>query len=222
MNAGWGRVDPPKAAAAKMRDMLKLHEFYFDKTDRFVHENQDTDYYLPSIEGSNLIREVLDQIKRKANLPTDGKCPRATAQSDFVALVGHDTNLATVGALLGLNWQFDDPALPPDTLGLPANDALPAGALVFELRQRSDMTYFVRVEYVAQSLSQMRNGPTNKPFRLAVDGDACLQKRPCQMPLQNFAQLIDGRIGRQFLSTCTPQNPPEQTCDTSSPRRIKS
>jgi 4-phytase/acid phosphatase len=209
---GWGRVNPPADKSAKMRDMLKLHEFYFDKTDRFISEKTGTDFDLASIEGSNLIREILDQLKRKIGLPTNGNCPRATAQSDFVGLIGHDTNLATVGALLGLNWRFDDAALPADTRGLPANDALPAGALVFELRERTDKTYFVRVEYVAQSLSQMRYGPADKPFRLAVDGAACVQTRPCEMPLEKFEQLVNHRMRRQFLSTCTGQKPPQQTC----------
>ncbi len=210
---GWGRVNPPRETAdEKMRDMLKLHEFYFDKTDRFVRENGDTDHYLASIEGSNLIREILDQIKRKVGQPRKGSCPRASAQSDFVGLIGHDTNLATVGALLGLNWRFDDPALPADTRDIPANDALPAGALVFELRQRSDGTYFVRVEYVAQSLSQMRHGTAGNPLRIAVDGAACVQSRPCEMPLGNFEDLVNRRAVRDFLSTCTEQNPPQQTC----------
>lgn len=218
VNVGWGRVNPPNAAAsATTREMLKLHEFYFDKTDRFLHSVEKSDSYLASIEGSNLAREILDQMKRKANLPTDGKCPRATAQSDFVGLVGHDTNLATVGALLGLNWRFDNRELPSDTLGLPANDALPAGALVFELRQRTDGTYFVRVEYVAQSLLQMRTGPTDQAFRLAVDGPACQQKRPCEIPLSHFRELIEAGIRPEFLSTCTPQTPPQQTCNAQPP-----
>jgi hypothetical protein len=221
MNVGWGRVDPPNgAAASKLRDMLKLHEFYFDKTDRFLRNNTEADKYLASIEGSNLIREILDQIKRKTGQAPDGKCPRASPQSDFVGLIGHDTNLATVGALLDLEWRFDDKTLPSDTLGLPANDALPAGALVFELRQRSDRTYFVRVEYVAQSLEQMRNGPTDKALRLAVDGPACMQKQPCEMPLKTFQQLVEARIGREFLSRCTNQLPPQQTCGAS-PSRTK-
>src|SRR6476469_8920033 len=152
-DVGWGGVDSPK-----MRDMLKLHEFYFDKTDRFLREDNHADDALASIEGSNLSREILDQFLRKAGRPRPNSCPRANANSDFVGLVGHDTNLASVGALLDLHWQFDDPKLPADTLNLPANDALPAGALVFELRQRSDGTYLVRVEYVTQSLDQMRNG----------------------------------------------------------------
>jgi hypothetical protein len=102
MDVGWGRVDPPKTAAAeKLQGMLKLHEFYFDKTDRFLGDDKQANQVLAGIEGSNLIREILDQLNRKAGRPTLGLCPRANADSDFVGLVGHDTNLAGVGALLG-------------------------------------------------------------------------------------------------------------------------
>ena len=196
---GWGRVD----AAKNLLSMMQLHEKYFDFTER--------EPYLAEIQGSNLIREILDQMERKANQPTVGKCPRATPESDFVGLIGHDTNLASVNTLLKLEWKFDDKDLPRDTFGLPANDALPAGALVFELRQRSD-GYHVRIEYVTQSLEQMRNGPIVKAFRLAVNGGPCGNKQPCEMPLKDFEQLVQARMGPKFLSGCTNSVPPEQNC----------
>jgi len=214
MTFGWGRIDPPTVPrGTKISDMLRLHEFYFDKTDRYVREGKGTDDYLASIEGSNLIREIRDQINRKVGLQPDGNCPRATSKSDFVGFVGHDTNLATVQALLGLKWQFDDKDLPADTFGLPANDALPAGALVFELRQRTDGAYFVRVEYATQSLSAMRTGATARAFRIPVEGPACLGRRPCEIPLNDFQQLIKSRLGNgQFLSHCDRETPPQQIC----------
>lgn len=216
MPVGWGIVDPPELnAPSKLATMLRLHEFYFDKTDRFLGENGKPDQYLASIEGSNLAREILDQLRRKAGLKPDGRCPRATPESDFVGLVGHDTNLASVGALLELGWEFNDEGLPQDTMGLPANDALPAGALVFELWQRSDgdRAHFVRVQYVTQSPEQMRTGPTDKAFRLIVRGPACDPQKPgCEMSLTKFEQLVQGKVRREFLSGCTDTDPKEQTC----------
>ncbi len=212
MDVGWGMVDPPTlSGTAKLKDMLKLHEFYFDKIDRFLDDKGKADQYLASVDGSNLSREILDQIKRKATEPTEGGCPRANPDSDFVGLIGHDTNLASVSALLELGWKFDDKSLPADTQGLPANDALPAGALVFELRQRNG-AYFVRVEYVTQSLEDMRKGPTDKAFRLAVDGPACLGTHPCEIPLAAFETFVKGKVAPQFLSGCTGAIPPEQSC----------
>ncbi len=215
MRVGWGNVDPPKPKVpSKLQEMLALHEFYFDKTDRFLDDKGKPDQYLASIEGSNLSREILDQLKRKAGMKPDGNCPRATAESDFVGLIGHDTNLASLGGLLELGWKFDDKALPSDTQDLPANDALPAGALVFELWQRTNgaRDYFVRIEYVTQSLDQMRTGPVDKAFRLAVRGPACEPGPQCEMSLTKFEQLVQGKMRREFLSGCTDTAPPDQTC----------
>lgn len=119
--------------------------------------------------------------------------------------MGHDTNLASVGSLLGLTWGFNDARLPEETRGLPDNDALPAGALVFELRLRGG-TYSVRVEYVTQSLKQMQDKSNrDKAFRLAVRGQACQGGRiPCEMSVGDFNQLVNQAIGtdRAFLSRC--------------------
>ena len=209
---GWGRVAVgPDDARAQLRSVLALHEFYFDRTER--------EHYLAWLQGSNLVREILDQLNRKAGRtsPVDGQCPCAKADSQFVGLVGHDTNLAEVGSLLGLRWNFTDARLPPDTRGLPANDALPAGALTFELlRQGGD--YFVRIAYVAQSLSRIRNPAAGgDAYRLAV---ACLDahganQSHCEMSLERFNRLAESAIGTRnpFLSTCRSG---EQVCTAAS------
>jgi 4-phytase / acid phosphatase len=63
-------------------------------------------------------------------------------------LVGHDTNLAAIGGVLGLHWSL--PSYLPD-------ETPPAGALHFELlREPQSGDYLVRVRYVAQTLDQMR------------------------------------------------------------------
>jgi 4-phytase / acid phosphatase len=201
---GWGQID----ADNNLHSTLQLHEAYFDLTER--------EPYLAKMGGSNLTREILDLINRKAGRvePIDGKCPRANKASQFVGLVGHDTNIADVGKLLHLSWQFTDAhlppgeALPPDTRNLPDNDALPAGALVFELRERPG-GYFIRVNYVAQSLLQMRGDPKRpptNPFRFSV---TCHDERgaslnPCELPLDTFNKLVTKALGpdNPFLSRC--------------------
>jgi 4-phytase / acid phosphatase len=200
MKVGWGSVAP-----AAMVNMLSLHEFYFDQTQR-----EQPELYLAKIQGSNLVKEIFNVIKRRATGEPSG-CPHAPTNSQFVGLVGHDTNLANVGALLGLSWKFDDPKLPADTKGLPANDALPAGALVFELRQRNG-EWFVRVEYVTQSLSQMKNGPVGDAFRLRVFSADCSSSGSyCEMPLPTFIDRVNRSLGTNnpFLSRCIGNN---QTC----------
>jgi hypothetical protein len=92
----------------------------------------------------------------------------------------------------------------------PANDALPTGALVFELRQRA-AKHFVRIEYVAQSLLQMRgdpNRPPTDPFRFRVtcrDDDVTLD--PCEMPLKTF-----DKIATRALKALGPDNPFVSRC----------
>jgi hypothetical protein len=186
--------------------MLRLLEFYFDKTERHP--------YLAQMQGSYLIRELYDQINRKAIGTTLGKCPREPKDRQFVGLVGHDTNLASVGALLNLGWRFDDSRLPPDTLHLPPNDALPAGALVFELRKLKNSQpqagYLVRISYVTQGLQQMR-GYQDGVYRLRVQAadsqspDPCNGSNPCDIPLDAFNTLVKNALGQSnpFLSTCT-------------------
>jgi 4-phytase / acid phosphatase len=202
-NIGWNRVPvpAPKTGPWNLRTMLELHEFYFDQTERKLSDGEP---YLPRIAGSNLIREILATLGKQK----DG-CQHAPLEYQFVGLVGHDTNLANVGALLGLQWRFDDKSLPPDTLGLPANDALPAGALVFELRRLSDGRNFVKIEYVAQSLSQMRNNGSGA-FRLNVSCTDTKGRRlaVCNLPLEEFAELVQKAYGKgEFLSTCVKDKP---------------
>src|SRR4029077_19542234 len=54
---GWGRVAvAPDDARAPLRSVLALHEFYFDRTER--------EHYLAWLQGSNLVREISDQLNR--------------------------------------------------------------------------------------------------------------------------------------------------------------
>lgn len=69
--------------------------------------------------------------------PADGK---------MMLLVGHDTNIAAVAALLGLNWKIDGRA----------DDIPPGTELVFELWQDSRGSYSVQVAVAIQTMEQMR------------------------------------------------------------------
>jgi len=187
---GWGRIYPPSAGQSSMKEMLRFHEFYFDKTDRVP--------ILALIQASNLLREISKTIRQEP-----GGCQHAPLDSKFVGLVGHDTNLASLGSLLRLKWSFDSVALPADTRGLPANDALPAGALAFELLERGGRR-FIRLNYVTQSLGQM-HWARKGAFRLRVGYyDEHGHLHPSfEMPLERFNQLVDKVLaGSRFLCEC--------------------
>lgn len=204
MDPGWGRVEVgQKGSRPKLSDLLRLHEFYFDKTER--------EEYIAGLQGANLVREILTQLNRKAGRksPLDGTCPRGDVDSQFVGLVGHDTNLSHLNALLEVRWKFNDSQLPDDTRDLPDNDALPAGALVFELRG-GNSDYRVRIQYVTQSLGGIRNAPQpSDPYRVHTTcGD---ESRPCEMSLDQFNKVAGDIITkrRPFLSNCQDG---KQTC----------
>jgi 4-phytase/acid phosphatase len=176
---GWNHAEP-----SQLGTMLALHEFYFDQTQR--HE------YPAQIDGSNLVREI-------RSLLNGGQGCRVPRGQQFVALVGHDTNIANVGGMLRLKW-----TVPSDDTGtLPAKDALPAGALVFELRRLKGEDY-VRVVYMAQSPKQSRDA-AGDVVRVNV---SCLGLDTCRIPLSAFSRIMEHFIDPSFLSACPGVDPP--------------
>jgi 4-phytase/acid phosphatase len=205
---GWGNViDKKTGSTDTLSKLLQLHEFYFDETERELNQAA-PDLYLAGIQGSNLVREIRDQLNKVVRKPSLGDCPRPSGDSQFVGLVGHDTNLANVQTLLNVKWRFDgDQQLPAGMRKLPENDALPAGALVFELRQTGPSDYKVRIQYVTQSLEQMRAPrKQDQPHRVLTTcgGENGKDVSPCEMSLETF-NLAAGKVVetyKQFLSRC--------------------
>lgn len=119
-DAGWGQVD-----GRVLSQILPLHSKVFDVVNRAP--------VVAWANGSSLLREMTAAL---FNRHFD---PRAN-EARLVIFVGHDTNIANIGGILGFNW--DSAGYPPD--GIP-----PAGALFLELWQRDG-----RQEIVAKFLSQ--------------------------------------------------------------------
>ena len=71
----------------------------------------------------------------------------AVRDAKFIALVGHDTNIANIAGILDLTWT---------QAGYQRNQTPPAGALVFEVRMGADKKQRVYTSYLAQSPEQMR------------------------------------------------------------------
>jgi hypothetical protein len=187
---GWGHVlEQPPDETRKLLSMMALHEFYFDQTQR--------DKYVSTIEASNLIREITRTLNVE-NVP----CRRIPIGIQFGGLVGHDTNIASVASLLCLNWNFTD--APVGTRGLPDNDPLPAGALLFELWIEANGPV-VRIFYAAQGLREMRNssGGSCDAFRLPVQcNQYSVEANACTIPLKVFNQIATDALGSVFLSRC--------------------
>jgi 4-phytase / acid phosphatase len=125
----WGRAASPEA----MRPLWRLHTLQFDLMQRTP--------YLAARQASALVNRVVATLRESI----DGNASPGRKLSLFV---GHDTNLASIGGMLGMHWAL--PSYLPD-------QTPPAGALHFELlRDRGSGSYAVRVSYIAQRLEQMR------------------------------------------------------------------
>ena len=102
-------------------------------------------------------------------------------------LVGHDTNLTTVAALLHLTW----------TAGGRRDDTPPGSALVFELwRSPASGGYLVRVYFTAQTLDQLRDATpltlAHPPLRVPLTIGGCSRAGVARCSWTAFSQ-ISGR-----------------------------
>jgi 4-phytase/acid phosphatase len=125
----WGRASSP----ARITPLLRLHRLQFDLIERTP--------YLAARQGTTLLHEVLAALRAV-------KPGGAAAASKLIVYVGHDTNLANIGGMLGIHWSL---------AGYLRDETPPAGALAFELlREGGTGRLFVRLVYYAQTLDQMR------------------------------------------------------------------
>lgn len=137
---GWGCVD-----GATLRYLMQLDTARWDYGFRTP--------VIARTYASNLLDHILRTMEQSV---TGNSVPGAIGNPTdrLVLLVGHDTNIVAVAGALGINWVFDGRE----------DDTPPGGALVFELwRSRADQKPFVRVEYMAQTLEQMRNATALTP-----------------------------------------------------------
>jgi 4-phytase / acid phosphatase len=131
---GWGSIDKQS-----MISLMALHAVSSDLVQR-----------TPTIaraQAENLLSQIthtLDQAEEHKPIPA----AIGTPKNKIVILVGHDTNISNVAALLDAHWLVN---------GYQRDDAAPGGALVFELWQRSGRPDALRVYYTVQTLEQMRN-----------------------------------------------------------------
>ena len=150
---GWGKVDEPQ-----LRRFLALHTEYFD----LIHRTPT----LARIEAGNLLQHMVGTLEQHVK---GGPAANAVGpvQSKVVVLVGHDTNLAGVSALLGLHWKLDGRR----------DDTPPGTELAFELWQSPRGEWSVRVRASMQTLGQMRSlrelTQTAPPASQLVQVDGC-------------------------------------------------
>jgi len=133
-DVAWGRIRD----AEDWRSLLQAHNAQFDLMAKTP--------YLASHAGTPLMQQIIGALEQRAT----GKALagiHAPANNTVYVLAGHDTNVANIAGMLGLQWTLPDQ---PD-------DTPPGGALIFSLwRDPVSSERYVSVELVYQSLAQLR------------------------------------------------------------------
>ena len=160
---GWGR-----ATAADVTALGALHSTEFALLARPP--------YLAARNSEPIARAIL------ASLAATG--PAAARVS---VIVGHDTNVASLGGLLDLHWQVP---------GYAADDPPPGGAILLELLRDRSGRRFVRARFRAQTLDALRTlAPLDRPgneTRKILPIGGC----SATCPLDRFRALIEARLTR--------------------------
>ena len=178
-SVGWGRI----AGEADVAAFMPVHNIDSDLTRK-----------PPEAAGPRaalLMRTVLDALEG-ATTPSFSGEPVAPASARFVVIAGHDTNIANLAGLLGLNWSL--PGQPDYTP--------PGGALVFELWRDPAGERWVRVRFIYQTLDQLRRlTPLDNAH---PPGDISNLPLPCGQTDKLYcqAQIFVQRLRRLTPPTC--------------------
>ena len=172
----WGRL----AHDATLRELLTLHQLDQDLTQKTKPIAQQR--------GSNLLSLIGAILVNGHSFPGHA----VTGQPVRLGfLVGHESNIHNLAALLDLTWQIP---------GFLPGEASPGGALAFEqFREARSEKRYVRVAYYAQTLDEMRRrAPLNyrdPPGMVQVALPACsgeLVNNAC--PLETFLKIVKAAV----------------------------
>jgi 4-phytase / acid phosphatase len=130
---GWGRVN-----GAQVQSLMALHSAASDLVQRTPS--------IAQMQAAHLLDAIVRTMQQaEVGKSVDGAIGPPGERAVF--LVGHDTNISNIAALLEAHWLIE---------GYQRDDAAPGGALVFELWHRSGKSDVVKVSYRAQTPDQMR------------------------------------------------------------------
>lgn len=171
----WGRLANDSALA----ELLAVHAKVLDLANATKP--------IAAQKGSNLLSQVLATLQDGHKFPG---MPVAAEPVRFALLVGHEPNIANLAGLLDLAWHAPS---------FPANAAPPGGALAFELFRDAAGQQYVRVNYYAQSIDDLRNATKldyrDPPGMMSIDLPACRgQTHEKACPLARFAEIVKAAI----------------------------
>jgi 4-phytase/acid phosphatase len=179
-DTGWGCVD-----GATLRTIMQANSANWDYTKRTPAAAR--------MIASTLLDRILKIMQQNVN---GASVPGALGKlgDRLVILVGHDTNIVTVAGALNIDWVFDGRV----------DDTPPGGALLFELwRPRNGGKPFVRLEYRAQTLEQMRNSealtPANPPADAPVFVPGC-SRQDLSCTWEGFSAAMRASIDPAYVA----------------------
>lgn len=178
-NVGWGCLD-----GKQVRSLIDLHTAATDFTLRTP--------MIAQFQASNLLDHILLSLQQAAsNKEVPGATGKPTDRVLF--LIGHDTNLTSIGGLLNLDWIADGRR----------DDTPPGGALVFELwKDRKSGEYSVRTYFTVQTLEQMRSSSkltlSTPPQRVPIFLPGCSRSDlSCSWP--DFERTVNSAIDFRYV-----------------------
>jgi 4-phytase / acid phosphatase len=180
-DVGWGCVD-----GTAVRSLIALHTAAFDVEQRTPAAAR--------MQASNLLDHIRRALQQAATGTGDAEAPDGVGDRALF-LVGHDSNLASVAALLDLHWDADGRR----------DDTPPGSALVFELwKRRATGEAFVKVLYTTETLEQMRAGqpltPQNSPVWMTLEVPGCAG--PCSWDA--FAKIVSAAVDPAYIAAPAP------------------
>ncbi len=181
-DVGWGRAD-----VASIGRLITLHNAQFAASKKSQPA--------ASRAGSNLMAHILATLENAA-----GKKPGVEvltpSSTRVLVLVGHDTNLANVAGVLGVDWHETDR---PD-------DYPPGGALVFDLVEQAGR-YVVRTRTLMPTLDDLRHNRFDALTARPVSMSGC--GKPTECTLDEFSHRIERSLDASRIDATVPAMAPQ-------------
>ena len=178
---GWGRLTP-----GKLLEIMRIHAAYADLARQTP--------YVARIRASNLLSHIARSMEQAvSNTRLTGSL--GNAGDRVLIIVGHDTNISNIAAMLGISWLLN---------GYQPDETPPGGALIFELWQQINGEFVVSTYFTAQSLEQMHRllplSLDSPPLKSPIFVPGCGrgdQKMTCAW--KDFERTIDNAIDPAFV-----------------------
>lgn len=180
-DAGWRGINEQTLTA-----VFALHTAEFELRTRTR--------YIAQVTSSHLAARLLATLRVGAGLQPH--YAPIGAEQPMIIISGHDGTLVQLGGLLDIDWVVP---------GYQQNQAVPGGALVFELWKRgNDGVHVLRLRYVAQSLRQLREGTrlteAAPPLTAPIFVPGCSEASPAfDCPIERFTSIVKAVVDADFV-----------------------